>query len=575
MKKFDFSGYATKNDLVCTDGKKIRKDAFKRNDGKTVPLVWQHLHNEPDNILGHALLENREDGVYAYGVFNDTPAGAKASALVKHGDITALSIYANQLKLQGSEVLNGAIREVSLVLSGANPGAVIDNLTFSHSDGSSSVSEDEAIIFTGLDITPESVKHAEETSVEKTVAEVFATFTEEQKNVVYAMIGEVLAGDSDEDVSHSDDETEGGNKVKKNVFDKDANPEGVELTHEDLQNIYTAAVVDAKKGGTLKDAFFAHAEGDYGITNIDLLFPDAQTLTPTPTFISRNMGWVAKVLGGTRHTPFSRIKSVQADITADEARAKGYVKAAKKTEEIISLLQRVTTPTTIYKKQKLDRDDIVDITDLDVVGFLKMEMRMMLDEEIARAVLVSDGRAADSADKIKEINIRPIYKDDEMYAHHVEVAHDADVDVMIDTIIRAREFYKGSGNPTMYTTTKFLTDMLLLKDTLGRRLFATKAELASQLLVNDIIEVPVMTDVTRTTDGDGPLGADRVMDLLAIIVNLSDYSIGADKGGAVNLFDDFDIDYNQYKYLMETRISGALVLPKSALVVEMAPAAGI
>lgn len=568
--KYDFSGYVTRNDLKCSDERTIKKDAFKGNDAQTVPLVWQHLHNEPTNVLGHVLLENREDGVYGYGKFNDTDAAVNASKLVKHGDITALSIYANQLKQQGKNVMHGVIREVSLVLAGANPGAYIDNLNFVHSDDDSIVvDETEAIITTGLELEVDTeVKHSEggdQVPKEKSVQEVLDTLTEEQQNVVYAIIGEALADedtDSEDDGSaeHSD---EGGTHM--NVFEgKEKKDDLRTLTHDE----FGAIAADAKKnGGSLKDSFMAHA-GNYGIDNIGFLFPDATNITPVPTLISREMGWVQHVLNATRHTPFSRIKTTQADITAEEARAKGYVTGAEKTDEVFGLLQRITTPTTIYKKQKLDRDDVVDIVDLDVVAFLKMEMRVMLDEEIARAVLISDGRAANHADKIKEANIRPIYKDDDLYAHKIALANDITVANTIDAIISSREFYRGSGNPTMYTSTATLLSMLLLKDTLGRRLYETKASLAAALLVNDIVEVPVMPGVTRIRPSD-----DKVMSLVAIIVNLKDYAIGADKGGAVNMFDDFDIDFNQFKYLIETRISGALTLPKSAIVIEKLPVA--
>lgn len=567
--KFDFSGYATKNDLKCSDGRTIRKDAFKNNDGETVPLVWQHLHNEPGNVLGHAVLENREDGVYAYCKFNDTEAGKNSKLLVSHGDIKSLSIFANKLKQQGENVIHGAIREVSLVLSGANPGALIDNLSIAHSDGTSTDIDDEAIIYTGVKLSLDELEHAEKQektdesqNSSKTVQDVFDTLNEEQKDVVYAMLAQALdvEGDDedDEDMEHSNN---GGGQedMKKNIFDGSENTTGTNvLTHSQLQEI----LVNAKECGSLKEAVLFHA-GSYGIDNIDLLFPDAKTLTNTPDFISRKMGWVPGVINGTHHSPFSRIKTVHADITADEARAKGYVTGAKKNDEVFNLLQRVTTPQTIYKKQKLDRDDMIDITDMDVVAWLKMEMRMMLDEELARAVLIGDGRAAGSPDKIKELNIRPIYKDDDMYAHKVLIPADAETEDIVETIIRSRKHYKGSGSPTLYTTTDMLTDMILSKDKMGRRLYATEAELASALRVSAIVEVPVMDGITREDDD-----LSTVNDLVGIIVNLKDYNMGADKGGQVSMFDDFDIDYNQYKYLIETRCSGALVLPKSAIVIE-------
>jgi HK97 family phage prohead protease len=570
--KYDFSGYATKNDLKCSDGRVIKRDAFKHNDGSKVPLVWQHIHNEPANILGHAILENREDGVYAYCTLNENEAGKNAKELVKHGDITALSIYANKLKQQNNVVVHGEIREVSLVLTGANPGAFIDNLNFAHSDGTYETDETEAVIYTGLTLSVEKeenensmnkvVKHEDQ---DETVQDVFDTLNEKQKNVVYALLANALdEADDEEDAEHSD---EGGNKMKKNVFDGSATSEnqGAVLTHAD----FAAMVEDSKKNynGSLKAAAMMHAQ-NYGVENIDYLFPDAKTITPTPEVISREMGWVPKVLAGTSHTPFSRIKSTAVDITAEEARALGYVKGNLKKEEVIKLLKRITGPTTIYKKQKLDRDDIIDITDLDVVAWLKAEMRVMLDEELARAVLVGDGRDAASEDKIDEECIRPIFKDADMYSHHIAVANNMAVKDLMDEIIRSREFYKGSGSPKLFTTTKMVMDMLLLKDTLGRRLYNTKNDLAAALLVDDIIEVPVLANQTRTNEDD------KVVTLLGIIVNLKDYKMGADKGGAVNMFDDFDIDYNQYKYLIETRCSGALYKPKSAIVFERLPEVG-
>lgn len=571
--KFDFSGYATKNDLKCSDGRTIRKDAFKDNDGQTVPLVWQHLHDGPLNVLGHALLENKEDGVYAFGKFNETDAGKTAKALVQHGDITALSIFANKLVQKGNSVLHGAIREVSLVLTGANPGALIDNVALEHSDGSLVTDDTEAIIYTGENFSLTALEHEEkkESTPEKTVEDVFNTLNEEQKNVVYAMISHALdevdsgakepGKEEDEKIKHSN---EGGKTdMKVNVFDKeDKKKETATLTHSQLQAIFT----DAQKTGSLRESFLAHT-AEYGIENIEYLFPEARLVTPTPEMIKRDTEWVAGVISGTKHSPFSRIKSLAADITADEARALGYVKGNLKKEEVVSLLKRITTPTTIYKKQKLDRDDIIDIVDLDVVAWLKSEMRVMLDEEIARAILIGDGRDSESDDKINESNIRPIYTDDDLYAHHVTLEADLDTEEIIEQIIRARKYYKGSGSPALYTDTDTLTDMLLLKDNIGRRIYPTIAELTSVLRVSKIVEVPLMEDLTRIVDLDDDGGEDTVA-LKGIIVNLSDYTVGADKGGAINMFDDFDIDYNQYKYLMETRCSGALTKPKCALVIE-------
>lgn len=569
--EYDFSGYATKNDLKCSDGRIIRKDAFKDNDGQTVPLVWQHMHNDPTNVLGHALLKNVSDGVYAYCVFNDTDQGKNAKSLVEHGDVKCLSIYANQLMQKGSDVVHGVIREVSLVLAGANPGAMIDNLSISHSDGSMDELDDEAIIYTG-----EEIKHAEDDSTEEssegeTVEEVFNSMTDKQKNLVYAMIGEIIGEDNSEDDSASqsaindEGETE---EMKSNVFDKETNKveDTKTLTHAQFVEI----MEDAKKCGSLKESFLEHAQS-YGIENIDILFPDAKTVTPTPDFIKRDTDWVSTVLNGARHTPFSRIKSTAADITADEARAKGYVKGNLKKEEVIKLLKRVTTPTTIYKKQKLDRDDIIDITDLDVVSWLKSEMRIMLDEELARAALVGDGRDAEDEDKINEENIRPIYSDDDMYSIHVGLdAETVDTpDKVLDEILRAMEDYEGSGTPVMYTTRGQVIEWLLLKDTMGRRIFNTEAELANYIGVSRFIYVPVMKGMQRQTqEGESPAMTTTTYELVGIIVNMNDYVFGADRGGQVSMFDDFDIDYNQYKYLMETRCSGALVHPNSALVIE-------
>lgn len=568
--EFDFSGYATKNDLKCSDGRIIRKDAFKDNDGETVPLVWQHMHNDPTNVLGHALLKNVDDGVYAYCVFNDTDQGKNAKTLVEHGDVKCLSIYANQLMQKGSDVIHGMIREVSLVLAGANPGAMIDNLSISHSDGSVVDLDDEAIIYTGEEISFEDVvEHADDSSSSEegeTVGDIFNSMSEKQKNVVYAMISDILEGETAAQSAINDEgETE---EMKTNVFDKETKDvkDTKTLTHAQFAEI----MEDAKKCGSLKESFLEHVQS-YGIENIDILFPDAKTVTPTPDFIKRDTDWVSTVLNGARHTPFSRIKSTAADITADEARAKGYVKGNLKKEEVIKLLKRVTTPTTIYKKQKLDRDDIIDITDLDVVSWLKSEMRIMLDEELARAALVGDGRDAEDDDKINEENIRPIYSDDDMYAIHVGLDEETVTtgDKELEAIIRAMEDYEGNGTPVMYTTRGKVIDWLLLKDTTGRRLFTSESELASYIGVSRFIYVPVMKGMTRQTEeGETPSKVTTTYNLIGIIVNMNDYVFGADRGGQVSMFDDFDIDYNQYKYLLETRCSGALIHPHSALVVE-------
>lgn len=563
MAKFDFCGWATKANLLCSDGRIIRKDAFKHNDGQTVPLVWNHQHDDVNEVLGHALLENRDAGVYAYCKFNDTDSGQTAKLLVQHGDINALSIYANQLKQQGPNVMHGNIRELSLVLAGANPGASIESIIMHGQE-----TDEEAIIYTGENISlyhaeesEEKKEMAEDTKNEKTVADVFDTLNEEQKTVVYALIGQAL---SENDVT--DDETEedeGGNEMKHNVFDQDDRQEEV-LTHAAMETI----ISDGKRFGSLKESFLAHAD-EYGITNIDYLFPEEKSLNTPPEFIKRETGWVQKVMSGTHHTPFSRIKSMFADITEDEARAKGYIKGKLKKEEVFSLLKRTTTPTTIYKKQKLDRDDVIDITDFDVVAWLKSEMRMMLDEEIARAILVGDGRLASSDDKINEQNIRPIWKDEDLYTVKTPItvasnASDSDkAKEFIKAVIKSRKNYKGSGTPTLFTTEDVVTDCLLIEDTTGRRIYNSVADLATTLRVKEIVTVEVMENLSRT-------GSDsKTYKLLGLVVNLSDYNVGADKGGAINMFDDFDIDYNQQKYLIETRCSGALIKPYSAIALEL------
>ena len=579
MEKYDFSGWCTRTNLKCSDGRTILKDAFKGNDGQTVPLVWNHQHNDPFNVLGHALLKNCEDGVYSYCKFNDTESGQAAKQLVEHGDVTALSIYANQLKQQGGNVLHGAIREVSLVLAGANPGAYIDSI-ISHGEES----DEEAIIYTGEDITlshaedenseeGESLKHADENKREtnnieeetkkpqnqedeETVEDVWNTLSEKQKTVVYAIIGQALEGDDGEDENNQ----QGEDQMKQNVFDKD--DQNNSLSHDAMDTI----IGDAKRYGSMKESFLAHAE-EYGIENIDYLFPEAKAESPVPGFIKRDAGWVSKVMAGVTHSPFSRIKSLFADITEDDARAKGYIKGNLKKEEVFSLLKRSTTPTTIYKKQKMDRDDVVDITDFDVVAFLKSEMRLMLDEEIARAILVGDGRLSSSDDKINEQNIRPIWKDEDLYTikQTVNVANGAtDSDKakeFIKSVIKSRKNYKGSGEPTLYTTEDVLTDCLLLEDTTGRVIYDSVEKLRNTLRVKEIVTVPVMEGLSRMSGSDN-------LDLMGIIVNLKDYKVGADKGGAINMFDDFDIDYNQQKYLIETRCSGALVKPYSAIALE-------
>ena len=561
MEKFDFSGWATKANIRCSDGLTIMKDAFKHNDGKVVPLVWNHDHNDPFNVLGHAMLENREDGVYAYCTFNeDTEQGRNAKSLVEHGDVVSLSIFANKLKKQGENVVHGEIREVSLVLAGANPGATIESV-IRHGEES----DEDAIIYMNEGIT---LNHAEEKAEEKedtkmaeekkdkTIAEVFDTLNEEQKTAVYAIISQVMDDSGEEDDNKEEEKPE----MKHNVFDSETKNEET-LSHDAM----TTIINDGKRYGSLKESFLAHAD-EYGIKTIDYLFPEATNLNPTPEFIKREMGWVSTVMNGVHHTPFSRIKSMFADITEDEARAKGYIKGKLKKEEVFSLLKRTTNPTTIYKKQKLDRDDVVDITDFDVIAWLKSEMRMMLDEEIARAILVGDGRLPSSDDKINEDCIRPIWKDADLYSikRTMTVASAADKDIasdFIDEVVRGMADYKGSGSPICFMTEALLTECLLLKDKNGIRIYKDANEIATAMRVSRIITVPVMEGLTRTSGSD-------TLTLKAIVVNLNDYNVGADKGGSVNMFDDFDIDYNQQKYLIETRCSGALTKPKSAIVFE-------
>lgn len=574
--KYDFSGWATKNNIRCSDGRTILKDAFKQHDGQTVPLVWNHQHNESTNVLGHAVLENRDEGVYAYCTFNDTEAGKNAKLLVEHGDVTALSIYANQLKQKGSNVMHGTIREVSLVLAGANPGAFIDSV-IRHGE----FCEDEAVIYTGEELT---LQHANDPSDkadekdkkgddevdnnEKTIKDVVDSMSEEQKNVLYALVGQALEGkemaqSAIEENENNIEEDGGEQEMKHNVFEGKETENKDVLSHDAMETI----LKDAKRYGSLKESFLAHAD-DYGIKQIDWLFPDAKNVNMPPDFIKRDDSYVQKVMRGVHHVPFSRIKSMHADITADEARAKGYMKGKRKKEEVFTLLKRTTTPTTIYKKQKLDRDDVVDITDFDVVAWLKMEMRMMLDEEIARAILVGDGRLADSDDKINETCIRPISKDDDLYCVKAPVAvaaaatEDDIAKAFIKTVIKSRKEYKGSGSPTLFTTEDVITNCLLLEDKNGRVIYDTVDKLATALRVKEIVAVEVMEGAkTKVATVEKPL--------MAIMVNLVDYYVGADKGGAVNMFDDFDIDYNQQKYLMETRCSGALVKPYSAVAVAL------
>lgn len=569
----DFSGYATKAGLKCSDGRVITPEAFQHQAGQRVPLVWQHGRSTPMNVLGYVMLEHREDGVYARGFFNDTEDARQAKALVQHGDIDSLSIFANQLVEKAKVVMHGFIREVSLVLSGANPGAKIDFINLQHSDGEVEELTDEALIYTGLSLThsTEETEMADKATDKPTddlahtsMQEVYDSLDEDQKTLVHYMIGTALeqasaghSGDTDAEdtITHQE-----GTTMTRNVFDQTGAAEGAEkyeLTHDDVKGI----VADAVKCGSLKAAAESFAL-EHGITNIDILFPDAKTISDTPEWDKRRTEWVAGVLGKTRHTPFSRIKTRSANITHDEARAKGYIKGNLKKEEFFGLTQRTTGPTTIYKKQKLDRDDVVDITDFDVVSWMKGEMRLMLEEELARAILIGDGRSALDEDKIKDpmgavdgLGIRSIANDHDLYATTINVNlldSNSSYAELIEAVLLNRKFYKGTGTPTFYTTETVLTKLLLLKDGMGRRLYKNITELADELRVDTIVPVEVMEGET---------------DLVGIIVNLADYNVGADKGGELSMFDDFDIDYNQLKYLMETRISGALVKLKSALVI--------
>jgi hypothetical protein len=556
----DFSGYATKAGLKCSDGRTIMPGAFKHQDQMRVPLVWQHGHTDPENVLGHAVLENRDDGVYTYGYFNKSVKAVHTKGLLEHGDINMLSIWANELVERAGRVLHGAIREVSLVLSGANPGALIENVTIRHSDGDEITLEDEVIIYTGLELehAADDAEEAEDTEDAETIQDVYDSMSDKQKEVLHYMLGQALEVTEDSaqhDNVKDDDSTDTdqeGNEMTRNVFEKeDVKPERPTLSHSDIEGI----VADATKMGSLKDAVEAYAIS-HGINDIDILFPEAQALGNTPEFFARRTEWVNKVLAGTRKSPFSRIKTLSADITVEEARAKGYIKGNLKKEEFFGVAKRVTIPTTIYKKQKLDRDDMIDITDFDVVAWLKAEMRLMLDEELARAVLIGDGRDIASDDKINEQNIRPIATDHELYTTVVNVNIDdanSSVAELVDAIVMNRQYYRGTGLPTMYTTETYIAKFLTIKDTIGRRIYKTLDEVATELRVSEIVPVEVMEEEP---------------DVVAIMVNMTDYVLGADKGGNVAMFDDFDIDYNQYKYLIETRCSGALTKLKSAMVIK-------
>lgn len=603
-RKADFAGWVTRNNIKCADGRVIRHGAFSKQDGAVVPLVWSHIHNDPGLVLGKCLLEDRPEGVYGYSFLNNSRKAMESKELIEHGDINSYSIYANHLREEGKSVIHGIIREVSLVLAPANPGAFIEVKSFAHEDDPDS--DYEAVITTGEEIAflehsdddqpeEETIEHSddkeekpmaapeqntENKNDDLTVQDVFDTFTEDQKKVVYYMIGQAL--EDQKGGSGAGDDKEDEPEMKHNVFDTDMYDEGSVLSHDDLNELFNTAVRDSKNyGGSWKEAFIAHAEQDYGIKDIDELYPDYKSLNTPPEFIKREMDWVTKVNGGVKHVPFTRIKSMFADITADEARAKGYIKGKKKKTEVFTLLKRRTDPQTIYKLQKLDRDDIIDITEFDVVAWLRKEMRMMLDEEKARAILIGDGRESDAEDKISEAHIRPIATDAYLFTVKVPVTVAANATgatkakTMIDTIIRARKQYKGSGNPTFFTTEDVLTECLLLEDGIGHKLYKSKDELATTLRVSDIVTVEPMENHLITFETEDETTVED-KPLLGIIVNLDDYRVGADKGGDVNTFDDFDIDFNQYKYLIETRCSGALVKPFSALTIylEEAAAAG-
>lgn len=604
---YDFCGYATRNDIRCSDGRTIRHNAFKECNGKKVPLVWNHLHNDMTNVIGHALLENRDDGVYCYGYLNDTDLAKNAREQLRHKDITSMSIFANHLKEKGGNVIHGIIREVSLVLAGANDGAYIDWVLEHGDDGEDGSAiiypfiEDEYLYHKDRDEDDDDeedeedsededdeesdededdsddeeddedmddkkrIRHADEDSGE-TIGDVLDTLSEKQLNAVYALIGAM----DEENGGKSDKEDD---DVKHNAFESDYAQNDNYLSHADMEQILS----DGKRLGSLKDAFLSHCEAmdldsdslmhddtqSYGIKAIDALFPEYQNLNNPPEFIKRDTNWVPKVLNGAHHSPFSRIKSQYANITEDEARAKGYIKGKLKKEEVFSLLKRTTDPQTIYKKQKLDRDDIIDITDFDVVAWIKAEMRVMLDEEIARAVLIGDGRLSSDDDHISEDHVRSIWKDADLFTVKVKITvptnatADDKAKALIRACLKGRKYYKGSGQPKMFTTEDMISDMLLLEDGIGHSLYETEGSLATKCRVSEIVPVELMEGATDATQGD----------LAAIIVNMSDYNIGADKGGAVSLFDDFDIDYNQQKYLIETRISGALTKPYSALAV--------
>ncbi len=569
---YDFSGYATKANTKCYDGLIIAPNAFADDNGRKVPVVWNHNHSGPEYVLGHALLQNRRDGVYAYVKMNDTPSGQTALEAVRSGDIDAMSIFANGLKKAGQTVMHGVIRELSLVLAGCNPGALIDEIVAHGADSDGEGGE--AFIYTdgglslkhGLDPDDNPLNEEDDEMAKeggKTLEEVVDTMNDEQKEALYALVG-MAKNDLDEDddpeeddYDEEDDEDDYDEEddMKHNVFDND--PEQGVLRHS--MDEINAAIADGKSCGSMKDAFIAH-----GIEDVEWLFPEDHLLDTPPRIIDNDQSWVSKVMSGVHHIPFSRVKSMAADLTEEDARAKGYIKGNFKKEQVFSLLKRSTTPTTVYKKQKMDRDDVADITGFDVIAWLKQEMRVKLNEELARAYLIGDGRLSSSDDKINEGNIRPIYNDDDLFTIKVQVETAAGddtatkLDKMMTAVLKARKNYKGAGNPTFYTTDDTLTDLLLLKDKIGHRLYKNEAEVAQALRVKEIVTVPQMEGMT------GKLGGEFV----GIIVNLADYTVGADKGGAVNMFDDFDIDYNQQKYLIETRCSGAMTTPFGAMAIE-------
>lgn len=573
---YDFSGYATKANMKCYDGLTIAPNAFKGDNGKKVPVVWNHNHSGPEYVLGHALLQNRKDGVYAYVKLNDTPSGQTALEAVRCGDIDAMSIFANGLQKAGQTVMHGVIRELSLVLAGCNPGALIDEIVAHGADNDSEGGE--AFIYTdggislkhGLDPDDNPLDEEDDDMAKaggKTLEEVVDTMNDEQKEALYALVGmakdsvdddELDEDDEDYDEDDYDDDEDYEDEeddMKHNVFDND--PKQGVLRHS--MDEINAAIADGKSCGSMKDAFVAH-----GIEDVEWLFPEDHLLDNPPRIIDRDQSWVGKVMSGVHHIPFSRVKSMAADLTEEDARAKGYIKGNFKKEQVFGLLKRSTSPTTVYKKQKMDRDDVADITGFDVIAWLKQEMRVKLNEELARAYLIGDGRLSSSDDKINEGNIRPIYNDDDLFTIKVQVETAAGddtatkLDKMMTAVLKARKNYKGAGNPTFYTTEDILTDLRLMKDKIGHRLYKNDAEVAEALRVKEIVTVPQMENMKGVNGGE----------FVGIIVNLADYTVGADKGGAVNMFDDFDIDYNQQKYLIETRCSGAMTTPFGAMAIE-------